>query len=200
MPKNNPYLIKENYKKVEIVQELKDEYKVPSYEEFMKTYEPSEEVEIITEAEYQDRVLNGSQFGPGNEQSRGVAKKIGSIALATTYFTPLGAITGPMTVVAGATGGSMYLLGKATSSEDLRDAGGLIFGTAFDAGIEGIGAGALNGASSIAKLTKEACKVINELGDMKDKIEALERRGVYIPAGTPQQRADFVNNILKYGL
>jgi len=39
MPKNNIYLPKENLAKTEIVQELKDEYKVPSYEEFMKTYE-----------------------------------------------------------------------------------------------------------------------------------------------------------------
>ncbi|CAI2183521.1 8606_t:CDS:2, partial [Funneliformis geosporum] len=69
MPKQNPYLIKENYKKTETVQELKDKYEVPSYEEFMKSYEPNEEVEVITEAEYQDRVLHGSQFGPGNEQS-----------------------------------------------------------------------------------------------------------------------------------
>jgi len=38
MPKVNQYLIN-NKKPVELVQELKDEYKVPSYEEFMKTYE-----------------------------------------------------------------------------------------------------------------------------------------------------------------
>jgi hypothetical protein len=38
MPKQNPYVIpNENYKKTEIVQELKN--KVPSYEEFLKTYE-----------------------------------------------------------------------------------------------------------------------------------------------------------------
>ena len=199
---NNNELINlvNNKKPVELVQELKDEYKTPSFEEFMKTYEPNEEVEFLAEAEYQDRAWHGPRFGPGNEQSRGVARKIGSIALAATYFTPLGAITVPMTAVAGATGGSMYLLGNATSNEDLRDAGGLIFGTALDASVEGIGAGALGGASSVAKLTKEICKGISELGDMKDKIEALERRGVYIPAGTPQQRADFVNNILKYGL
>jgi hypothetical protein len=55
MPKNNPYLIKENYKKTETVQELKDEYKVPSFEEFMETYEPNEEAEFLAEAEYQDR-------------------------------------------------------------------------------------------------------------------------------------------------
>ena len=37
MPKQNPYLIKENYKKVEEVREIKNEY--PNFEEFMKTYE-----------------------------------------------------------------------------------------------------------------------------------------------------------------
>jgi len=84
----------------------------------------------------------------------------------------------------------------------LKEAGSFIFGTAVDAGIEGLSAGTLNaGAPVIAKLTKETCKVISELGDMKDKIEALERRGVYIPTElTPQQRAQFVSNLLKYGL
>ena len=37
MPKQNPYLIKENYKQVEEVREA--ENKVPSYEEFMRVYE-----------------------------------------------------------------------------------------------------------------------------------------------------------------
>lgn len=39
MPNNNNLIPKENLAKVETVQELKDEYKVPSFEEFMKTYE-----------------------------------------------------------------------------------------------------------------------------------------------------------------
>ncbi|CAI2173563.1 601_t:CDS:2 [Funneliformis geosporum] len=65
----------ENKKPVETVYELKDEYKVPSFEEFMKTYEPSEEVEVITEAEYQNRVLHGSQYGPGNERKNKGKKK-----------------------------------------------------------------------------------------------------------------------------
>ena len=38
MPKLNPYLI-ENKKPVETVYEIKDEYKIPSFEEFMKDYE-----------------------------------------------------------------------------------------------------------------------------------------------------------------
>jgi len=69
MPKLNPYL--ENKKPIELVQELKDEYKTPSYEEFLKNYKPTEEAEILTEAEYQDRLLNGPGYGPGNEQSSG---------------------------------------------------------------------------------------------------------------------------------
>ncbi|CAH1755680.1 6734_t:CDS:2 [Entrophospora sp. SA101] len=66
MPKNI-YLPKENIPKVEEIREIKNEY--PSYEEFIKIYEPNEEVEILTEVEYQDRLLHGPQYGPGNEQS-----------------------------------------------------------------------------------------------------------------------------------
>jgi len=43
MPRQNPYLI-ENKKPIELVQELKDEYKVPSYEEFIKGYEVDKKV------------------------------------------------------------------------------------------------------------------------------------------------------------
>jgi|SRR3954451_1581024 len=42
MPKQNPYLIKENYKKVEEIREIKNEF--PSYEEFMKNYESDKKV------------------------------------------------------------------------------------------------------------------------------------------------------------
>ena len=40
MPRNNPYLV-ENKKPIELVQELKDEYKTPSFEEFMENYRES---------------------------------------------------------------------------------------------------------------------------------------------------------------
>jgi len=42
MPKLNPYLIKENYKKVEEIREINNEY--PSFGEFMKTYEVDKRV------------------------------------------------------------------------------------------------------------------------------------------------------------
>jgi hypothetical protein len=52
MPKLNPYYIpKENVVKTEQVIYLDENYQPQSYEEFMKTYEPNEEVEIITEDE-----------------------------------------------------------------------------------------------------------------------------------------------------
>jgi hypothetical protein len=53
MPKINPYLIKniEKLPKTEQIVYLDQNYQPQSYEEFMKTYEPSEEVEVITEAE-----------------------------------------------------------------------------------------------------------------------------------------------------
>ena len=55
--------------KTETVYELKDKYEIPSFEEFMKTYQIDEANEFLTEIEYQDRVLHGPQYGPGNEQS-----------------------------------------------------------------------------------------------------------------------------------
>ena len=104
MTKNNIYLPKENLAKVETIQELKNEYKIPSYEEFMKTYEPNEEVEILTEAEYQDRLLHGSRFGPGNEQSKNTAKGIGGVALTTLTIIcpPAGLAVGAGVAGAGA--------------------------------------------------------------------------------------------------
>lgn len=99
MPKENPYLIpKENIPKTEEIRYLDQNYQPQSYEEFMKNYEPNEEVEVITEAEYQDRVLRGSQFGPGNEQSKAnLAKWGGKIVVATTaslLFPPAGVAIG----------------------------------------------------------------------------------------------------------
>lgn len=85
MPKLNPYYIKniEKLPKTEEIRYLDQNYQPQSYEEFMKTYESTKEAEILAEAEYQDRVLNGSQYGPGNEQSKTGAKALGGTALKT---------------------------------------------------------------------------------------------------------------------
>jgi len=62
MPKNNSYYIKTeiNKKPVEIVHELKgDEYKVPSFEEFMKDYQADEKVENS----YRDEINSYDDLG-----------------------------------------------------------------------------------------------------------------------------------------
>src|SRR4051812_49283917 len=94
MVNNNNLIPKENLVKVEEVKYLDHNYQPQSYEEFMKTYEPNEEAEIISEAEYQDRVLHGPQYGPGNEQSKNTAKKVGGVALTTlTIICPPAGLT-----------------------------------------------------------------------------------------------------------
>jgi len=73
--------------KTETVYELKNE--IPSFEEFMKTYQSNEASEFLAEAEYQEQALNGPRYGPGNSQSsENKAKKIISGALAVSYFIP----------------------------------------------------------------------------------------------------------------
>lgn len=51
MTNNNIYLPKESIPKTEEVRYLDQNYQPQSYEDFMKTYEPNETVEVITEAE-----------------------------------------------------------------------------------------------------------------------------------------------------
>lgn len=53
--------------KTETVYELKD--KIPTYEEFMKTYQSDKVIENSYLGEYQDQVLYGPQYGPGNSES-----------------------------------------------------------------------------------------------------------------------------------
>lgn len=52
-------------KPFETVYELKDEYKVPSFEEFMKTYESDDKIINSYEDEFNSQVVQGSQYGPG---------------------------------------------------------------------------------------------------------------------------------------
>jgi len=112
-------------KPIEIVHELKDkkEYQIPSYEEFMETYdEPSEDSEFLAEIEYQDRVLNGPKYGPGNEQSKTAAKAGGTLALGvlTVVCPPAGVIVG-----AGVAGGGVTatVIGLTTDNEEATNTG-----------------------------------------------------------------------------
>lgn len=126
MPKLNPYFIpKETFPKVEEVRYLNTE--IPTYEEFLKTYQSDERLEALNEVEWQDRLLYGPQYGPGNNHSsEDVAKKVISIGLAVSYFTPFSVVTIPASIAAGATGVGMGVAGKLTDDEDLARAGGHI--------------------------------------------------------------------------
>ena len=121
MPKLNQYYIKniEKLPKTEQIVYLDQNYQPQSYEEFMKTYEPNEEVEIITETEWQDRVLHGSQFGPGNETSKEVFKVVGKTVIsvgAAGAVLATGGAAAPVVLggVAAAAGGK---LAKETGKE-----------------------------------------------------------------------------------
>jgi hypothetical protein len=87
----NIQLIENKKAQMEEVREIN--YQVPSFEEFMKSYEPNEEMQILTEAEYQDRLLHGPQYGPGNEQSKTATKVATGIGISvlTAICPPAGA-------------------------------------------------------------------------------------------------------------
>jgi len=65
---NNNQIPIEVKKPVETVYELKDEYKIPSYEEFMKSYDKDKEAVDSYENEfdgYGDIRIKGTYYGPG---------------------------------------------------------------------------------------------------------------------------------------
>ena len=143
--------------KTETVYELKNE--TPSFEEFMKTYQPSEESEILAEAEYQDRVLNGPRYGPGwGEWVGWTAKKAASAALVVSYFTPVAPFTISATVAVGATGA----IAMSTGNKSDQEIGGHLMDVAVDAVIGVAGAqlipGAGQGGSKVVKAVASCCK------------------------------------------
>jgi len=63
---NNNQIPIEVKKPVETVYELKEEYKIPSFEEFMKTYNADEKVSYDDLESF--NVGNPKGYGPGNER------------------------------------------------------------------------------------------------------------------------------------
>lgn len=151
MPKLNPYYIKniEKLPKTEQIVYLDQNYQPQSYEEFMKTYEPSKEIEVITETEWQDRVLHGPQFGPGNETSKEVVKIVSKTAIsigAAGAILATGGAAAPVVLggVAAAAGGKLAKeAGKELDCEFLEWLGD----TTCDTGINML-TGSLAGATS----------------------------------------------------
>lgn len=91
MPKQNPYYILKEYKKpTETVYELKNEYEVPSFEEFMKTYKADEK--IIDSYRGEVEYVNG-WVSKGNGPCPDVWNKSGSAHKFDSDFAALSAST-----------------------------------------------------------------------------------------------------------
>ena len=146
--------------KTETVYELKNE--VPSYEEFLKTYKHDKASEALAEAEYQDRLLHGPQYGPGWEEWVGwTAKKVASTALVVSYFTPIA----PFTITATVGVATVGAVAMTAGDKNDQEVGGHLMDIAVDAGIGAAGAhlipGAGGGSSKVVKTVASCCKHCN---------------------------------------
>lgn len=196
MPKLNPYFIpKENLAKTEQVIYLDHNYQPMSYEEFMKTYQTDEEVEFLTEAEYQDRVLHGPQYGPGflddlNKGEVGEAfKKVGHGVVEVGKFggkvvvgAAVGAAviaTGPISIPIGATTAAAgYCFKKAAEQDDCPVVG--YFADAVMGGAIGGTASAIVGTASSSLVSKGANLALNSA--LSNGSEELLRVWIYTKA------------------
>jgi hypothetical protein len=105
--------------KTETIYEIKSE--IPSFEEFMKTYQTDEANEFLAEAEYQDKALHGPQYGPGGSNSKDAAKGAMSVLLAVSYAVPPLAPVGiAVSVGVGVTGVAME---KLSDDPEVKEAG-----------------------------------------------------------------------------
>jgi hypothetical protein len=86
MPNQNPYFIpQENRVPVAEIREI--DYQVPSWEEFVKTYQEDKQATRLHEDIFQAEVLQGSQYGPGNSHS---LQSRESLAVNRTEFKVIG--------------------------------------------------------------------------------------------------------------
>ena len=69
-------VIENKIAKTEMVYELKEEYKVPTYEEFIKTYENDDKIIDSYQAEHEAKINHGPQYGPGKSDFSGLCRQI----------------------------------------------------------------------------------------------------------------------------
>lgn len=147
MTKNNIYLPKESIPKTEEIRYLDNNNQPQNYEDFMKTYEPNGAVEVITEAEYQDRLLHGPQYGPGGEmskESQETAKTAGKVftglgvAAVTIICPPAGIGLATGVAVGGAT---TFAVGASDNNQELMNEGLQYIGIGAGGALAGTQAG-----------------------------------------------------------
>ncbi|MCE8159049.1 MAG: hypothetical protein I3270_01380 [Candidatus Moeniiplasma glomeromycotorum] len=109
----------------------------------------------------------------GNNQSGGeiaaeVGKKVGTIALAASFFTPIGPVTGALTAGALVTGGTVEIIGRATDDEEAKKVGKWFRELGMDATIDGISGGAIDGiktCGTLIKVAKTGCEAYSAASD-----------------------------------
>jgi hypothetical protein len=121
-------------------------------------------------------------------------KPVASIALAASYFTPIGPITGAVTVGAVVAGGATEAIGHATDNEDDQKVGRWFWSMAKDAAIDGVAAGSLGGSRLLSKPVAELAKVGCESWS-KGEEEAYRAGGrSYFPTPDPRDTVFFAKN------
>jgi hypothetical protein len=125
---NNNLLPKENYKKVEEVREIDSKYEIPSFEEFMKSYQEDEKTIDSYNLEvdsYGDIRVKGTYYGPGFwDDIKGVVKPVASVALvAASVFPPTAAIAAPVAYTVIGAGVTAHTVGEITDIKDLKEVG-----------------------------------------------------------------------------
>jgi len=128
MVNNNQIPVEVNKKPFETVQELKDEYKVPSFEEFMKNYNENKETVDSYEGEFEsygDVQVKGTYYGPGFwDDIKGFVKPVTSgLLIAASVFPPTAAIAVPITLTVAGTGAATMGLGHITDNKELKEFG-----------------------------------------------------------------------------
>src|SRR5437763_14239720 len=142
MPKNNIYLPKENLAKVEEIREIENKElitsveqakvvdklvknEIPSYEEFMRTYQEEEGVidSYYYEVDSHGDIRVVKCHGPGFWDD--FLRRVTSVALAVSYVTPLAVVTVPASVGVGVAGAAMATL---SDDKDARNVGRQMLG------------------------------------------------------------------------
>lgn len=133
---NNNGIPIEVKKPFELVQELKDENKIPSYEEFLKNYESDGSLNYEDEfGSYGNLGVKGTYYGPGFWDD--FLRPVTSVALAVSYVTPLAVVTVPASIGAGVAGAAMAL----SDDKDVKNVGCQMLGVVGEAAVNHVCAG-----------------------------------------------------------
>ncbi|CAG8586080.1 7330_t:CDS:1 [Paraglomus brasilianum] len=123
-----------------------------------------------------------------------IVKKIGSTALAISYFTPAAIVTGPATAVIAGGGLITEGIGHLTDNDDCKEVGGFFRGLGIDAAIDGVAGGALEGvkmSKGVAEFAKAGCEGFSRMSDDCNRAAGQ----FFIPTPPPRETLFVIKNI-----